>query len=200
MIGIINYGMGNLRSVQKAFELINIQADIINNPAEISHYSKIILPGVGHFEQGMFNLKEKRFDDAIKEAVVNREIPIMGICLGMQLLTEFSEEGNVKGLGLVKGQVKRFPSGALKIPHMGWNSLKSIRNSPNFPQFNADEMVYFVHSYYVSCDNRADSLYQTSYGVDFDSAFECENIIGFQFHPEKSYKPGLTLLEKFSKM
>jgi len=200
MIGIINYGMGNIRSVQKAFERIKAEVVIIDNPIDISRFEKLVLPGVGHFEQGMQNLKENGFEDAIREAVLVRKIPIIGICLGMQLLTCFSEEGSVKGLGIVQGEAKRFTSGKLKIPHMGWNSLKLIKSSTTFPQLAAEEMVYFVHSYYVICHNRADSLYQTSYGIDFDAAFEHENVIGFQFHPEKSHKTGLKLLEKFSKM
>lgn len=200
MIGIINYGMGNLRSVQKAFERIGINAEILNNPTHISHIRKLVLPGVGHFGQGMNNLKMTGFIEAIKEAVLVKQTPILGICLGMQLLTEFSEEGNVKGLGFIRGNVKRFPKGQLKIPHMGWNSLNLMKNSKTFSSFDRSDLVYFVHSYYVSCQNSSDVLYQTKYGVNFDSAFEHENIIGFQFHPEKSHKIGLKLLEKFSKI
>jgi glutamine amidotransferase len=200
MIGIINFGMGNLRSVQKAFERIRINASIISNPADISHSDKLVLPGVGHFEQGMLNLKSSGFDKALQEAVLVKKTPILGICLGMQLLTRFSEEGNVNGLGFIKGEVKRFPQGKLKIPHMGWNSLNLLKDSALFPFLEPEEMVYFVHSYYVTCHEISDVLYQTNYGMNFDSAFEHENIIGFQFHPEKSHKTGLRLLERFSKI
>lgn len=199
-VAIINYGMGNLRSVQKAFERIKIEAKIVSNPTEINHFEKIVLPGVGHFEKGMLNLQKTGFEEAIKEFVTVKAKPILGICLGMQLLTEFSEEGNVSGLGFVQGNVRRFPVGKLKIPHMGWNSLNLMNHSTSFPELLPEEMVYFVHSYYVTCSNRADSLYQTSYGITFDSAFEHRNIIGFQFHPEKSHKTGLGLIEKFSKL
>ena len=199
-ISIINYGMGNLRSVQKAFERIKVQATIVSSPSEIVHADKIVLPGVGHFEKGMHNMKATRFEDAIKEAVLVKKTPILGICLGMQLMTGFSEEGNVQGLALIQGDVKRFPAGKLKIPHMGWNSLSLMKNSECYQQTMHEEMVYFTHSYYVSCHNRLDSLYQTAYGINFDSAFEHENIIGFQFHPEKSHKTGLMLLEQFTKV
>jgi glutamine amidotransferase len=177
-----------------------VEASIVSNPIEIAHADKIVLPGVGHFEQGMHNLKVTGFEEAIKESVLLKKTPILGICLGMQLLTEFSEEGTVKGLGFIKGEVKRFSKGSLKIPHMGWNSLNQVKDSALFPLLVPEEMVYFVHSYYVTCHNSSDVLYQTSYGTSFDSAFEHENIIGFQFHPEKSHKTGLRLLERFSKI
>lgn len=199
-IGILNYGMGNLRSVQKAFERIGVKAEVINEPSAITQADKLVLPGVGHFEKGMHNLKALGFEEAIKEAVLIKRKFVLGICLGMQLLTEFSEEGNVHGLGLVKGQVKHFPKSLLKIPHMGWNSLLLIKKNGHFPDLNNDELVYFVHSYYVICSDRSDVLYQTTYGLDFDAAFEHENILGFQFHPEKSHKVGLKLLQSFIKL
>lgn len=199
-IVIIDYGMGNLRSVQKAIERNNVRAVISNNASDLSSADKIILPGVGHFQQGMTNLNSSGFSDSIKEAVLLKKTPILGICLGMHLMTEFSEEGNVEGLGLINGEVKRFPEGRLKIPHMGWNSICLASNSSLFPRLDPEESVYFVHSYYVKCHVRSDVLYQTIYGMSFDSAFEHENIIGFQFHPEKSHKTGIKLLERFSKI
>lgn len=195
-IGIINYGMGNLRSIQKAFERLKIQATIISNPADVYHYGKLVLPGVGHFAMAMTNLTSTGIGEALKEYVLVKQKPLLGICLGMQLLTKFSEEGNVEGLGFIDGEVKRFPEGVLKIPHMGWNSLNLCKES-NYPYLASDEMVYFVHSYYVICRDRSDVLYETMYGLLFHSAFQHENIIGFQFHPEKSHKTGLKLLKKF---
>lgn len=192
--------MGNLRSVQKAFDRIKVESSIISNPSDLMQADKIVLPGVGHFEQGMKNLQVSGFDEVLKEAVAEKKIPILGICLGMQLLTEFSEEGNIKGLGLIKGEVKRFQPGKLKIPHMGWNSLLPKKESHLFSFPGKEDLVYFVHSYYVTCSDRSDVLFQTDYGKIFDSAFEHKNIIGFQFHPEKSHKTGLKLLESFSKM
>lgn len=202
MIIIVDYGMGNLRSVQKAFQRINMNAVVTSKPNDILKADKIILPGVGHFEQGMKNLAESGFIDAIKEAVAVKNKCILGICLGMQLLTENSEEGNVNGLGFVKGNVRRFPipSNGLKIPHMGWNSLFAGKASDLSSGLLQDDFVYFVHSYYASCTNKDDVLFQTEYGIMFDSAFQHENIVGFQFHPEKSHKTGLELLRKFVKL
>jgi imidazole glycerol-phosphate synthase subunit HisH len=197
MIVIIDYGMGNLRSVQKAFERINIKATITNNPDSLINADKILLPGVGHFANGMINLNKSGFTYAIKEAVIVKQIPILGICLGMQLLTEYSEEGYVEGLCLIQGVTRKFPEMQLRIPHMGWNSINPIRESKLLEGIQIDNLVYFVHSYYVTCSNSSDIISQTEYGIKFDSAFEHEGITGFQFHPEKSHKTGLQLLKNF---
>lgn len=199
-ITIIDYGMGNLRSVQKAFERIDVCAKVTSRPADLINADKILLPGVGHFEQGMKNLIESGFADAIKEAVLVKKTNILGICLGMQLLTEHSEEGNVNGLGFVKGRTIKFPAMKLKTPHMGWNSLDTKKESALNQGLSRDDYFYFVHSYYVSCGIPDDVLYQTEYGLNFDAAFQHENIVGFQFHPEKSHKSGLKLLTNFVKL
>ena len=200
MITIIDYGMGNLRSVQKAFERLNTKVSITNNPSDLLTAEKIVLPGVGHFKQGINNLKALGFIESLNEAVLVRKTPILGICLGMQLMTDFSEEGNVEGLGYIKGETKRFISdnSNLKIPHIGWNSVKYQKTKPSsFLDLKEDDLVYFVHSYYVRCQNSEDVIYKTNYIVEFDSAFQSNNIIGFQFHPEKSHKIGLKLLTYF---
>ena len=201
-IVIIDYGMGNLRSVQKAFQRININAVVTYKPQAIAKADKIILPGVGHFAQGIKNLAISGFIDPINEAVLVKKKSVLGICLGMQLLTDHSEEGNLNGLGLVKGNVRKFPppKKGLKIPHMGWNSLIAKKTSDLNSGLSQDDFVYFVHSYYVSCSNTDDVLFQTEYDFIFDSAFQHENIIGFQFHPEKSHKTGLKLLSNFVKL
>jgi imidazole glycerol-phosphate synthase subunit HisH len=200
MISILDYGMGNLRSVQKAFERLNVPVKLINKPADIITADKLLLPGVGHFEKGMENLQTLKFDEAIKELGIIKKKPILGICLGMQLLAKYSEEGNIKGLGLIDAEVLKYEKSHLKIPHMGWNSIIKSNTFSLFPSFNHDDLVYFVHSYYVKCKNKTDVLYQTEYINLFDSAFERENIIGFQFHPEKSHQVGLELLNQFSKI
>jgi imidazole glycerol-phosphate synthase subunit HisH len=197
---IIDYGMGNLRSVQKAFERINVSASVSTDPNYLVNADKIVLPGVGHFKQGMKNLIDSGFADAIKDAILIRKKSILGICLGMQLLTEHSEEGDVNGLGLVKGKTIKFPPMELKIPHMGWNTLNIKKASALSLGLTPSDYLYFVHSYYVTCDNPEDILFQTEYGLTFDAAFQHENIVGFQFHPEKSHKTGLTLLENFIKL
>ena len=195
-VTIIDYGMGNLRSVQKAFERINVTANITNNPLDLTNANKIILPGVGHFQQGMKNLSETGFVDAIREQII-KDKPILGICLGMQLLTSFSEEGNVYGLGVVPGKTLKFPFSKLKIPHMGWNSLNIIKETKFSNNISKDDLFYFVHSYYVKCSNITDVLFQTEYGITFDSGFQHGNIFGVQFHPEKSHKSGLSVLSNF---
>ena len=200
MIVIIDYGMGNLRSVQKAFERIRVPVKISTKIDEIVHAEKLVLPGVGHFEHGVSNLKDKGFFDALNEVVFEKKIPILGICLGMQLMTEFSEEGNCNGFGWIKAKTQKFSfkNNGLKIPHMGWNNL-TIRNKNSlFRDITTDNFFYFVHSYYVSCDNEADVLTETNYGNKFVSSFNKDNIFGCQFHPEKSHDSGLLILKNFA--
>lgn len=200
MIVIVDYGMGNLRSVQKAFERINIKARISEDKSDILNAEKLLLPGVGHFEKGINNLKEKKLFNSLNEAVLEKKIPILGICLGMQLMTEFSEEGNVEGFGWIKAKTKKFSfkNNNLKIPHMGWNNLLIKNKNQLFITINHDNFFYFVHSYYVSCDNEEDVQAETNYGTKFVSSFQKENIYGCQFHPEKSHDAGLQVLMNFA--
>jgi len=200
MIVIVDYGMGNLRSVQKAFERIRIPATISSNVNDIKTAEKLVLPGVGHFERGIGNLKNRGLFELLNEQVQGKKTPILGICLGMQLMTEFSEEGNCNGFGWLKAKTQRFSfqSNDLKIPHMGWNNL-SVKNSDIlFKDITADNFFYFVHSYYVSCESDNDILTETSYGNRFVSSFQRENIFGCQFHPEKSHDSGLLILKNFA--
>jgi imidazole glycerol-phosphate synthase subunit HisH len=197
MIVIVNYGMGNLRSVQKAFERINLKVIISSDFHEIKNASHLVLPGVGHFAQGMENLKKLGLVEVLNEAVIKNKKPILGICLGMQLMTKFSDEGNVAGLGWIDAKTEHFNITSNKIPHMGWNNLKAIKNSRFLKDLNEEDFFYFVHSYKVVCSNSHDVLTVTNYGIDFHSSFEIENIIGVQFHPEKSHQEGLQLLKNF---
>jgi len=202
MIVIIDYGMGNLRSVQKAFERIRIPAAISSNLSEIENAEKLVLPGVGHFERGISNLKDRGFFELLNELVRDKKKPILGICLGMQLMTEFSEEGNCNGFGWLKAKTQKFSfkSNGLKIPHMGWNNLSIKKSDTIFKDITTDNFFYFVHSYYVSCDNETDILTETSYGNGFVSSFQSGNIFGCQFHPEKSHDKGLQLLKNFAEI
>jgi len=202
MILIVDYGMGNLRSVQKAFERINVNAKISSAVDEILHADKLVLPGLGHFEKGINNLKERKQFDALHKAVIDNKVPILGICLGMQLMTGFSEEGNVPGLGWINAKTKRFSFSdhAVKIPHMGWNNLEIISEHPLFKHLNSSNFFYFVHSYYVLCENSIDILAETSYNISFVSSFSRNNIHGCQFHPEKSHTAGLTVLKNFTEI
>lgn len=200
MIIIIDYGMGNLRSVQKAFERIRVPVKISASVDEILKAEKLVLPGVGHFEQGVSNLKDRGLFEALNEVVLEKKKPILGICLGMQLMTEFSEEGDCEGFGWIKAKTKRFSfqSNSLKIPHMGWNNLSINKTDSLYNGITTDNFFYFVHSYYVCCSDENDVLTETNYGNKFVSSFRKENIYGCQFHPEKSHDFGLHLLKNFT--
>ena len=202
MIVIVDYGMGNLRSVQKAFERIRIPATISSIPQEIGQAEKLVLPGVGNFERGISNLKDRKFFELLNELVRDKKKPILGICLGMQLMTEFSEEGNCNGFGWIKARTQKFSfqSNGLKIPHMGWNNLSIKKSDTIFKDITTDNFFYFVHSYYVSCESVTDILAETGYGNSFVSSFQKENIFGCQFHPEKSHDKGLKILKNFAEM
>lgn len=202
MIVIIDYGMGNLRSVQKAFERIRVPAIISSNPQEIEQAEKLVLPGVGHFERGISNLTDRGLFELLNELVHDKNKPILGICLGMQLMTEFSEEGNCNGFGWLKAKTQKFSfqTNGLKIPHMGWNNLSIKKSDTIFKDITADNFFYFVHSYYVSCESVTDILAETGYGNTFVSSFQKENIFGCQFHPEKSHDKGLQILKNYAEM
>jgi glutamine amidotransferase len=202
-IGIINYGMGNIASVSNAIRFVGFEPVIINSPQEIISCDKIILPGVGAYAQAMHNLLDLNFTDALHENVLINRKMILGLCLGMQLFFENSEEhGDNKGLSWIKGQVKNLKNKVdLIVPHMGWNRLEK-QNSPKLligiPEDELD--YYFVHSYYCDCENKSESVAIVNYGVKMDVMVQKENIFGCQFHPEKSQKSGLELLKNFCKM
>jgi imidazole glycerol-phosphate synthase subunit HisH len=200
MIVIVDYGMGNLRSVQKAFERIRVSAKISSNINEILLAEKLVLPGVGHFEHGINNLKDMGLFGALNEVVLEKKIPILGICLGMQLMTDFSEEGNCSGFGWIKARTQRFSfqSDGLKIPHMGWNNLSLKKADSLFKEITTENFFYFVHSYYISCSYENNILAETNYGNKFVSSFQEGNIFGCQFHPEKSHDSGLQILKNFA--
>jgi glutamine amidotransferase len=200
MICIVDFGMGNLHSVYKAFKRLGAEAHIINSPGGIEKYDKIILPGVGDFKRGMNNLKSAGFIESIKVQVKENNTPILGICLGMQLLTTHSEEGNADGLDLIKAQTIHFKNLGIpenfKIPHIGWNNIFDCK-VPGLLSGCEDMMVYFVHSYAVVCDSPDNIMCETSYGTTFHSGIHKDNIYGVQFHPEKSHKAGLQILKNF---
>ncbi|MDO4953023.1 MAG: imidazole glycerol phosphate synthase subunit HisH [Synergistaceae bacterium] len=197
MLGVIDYGAGNLRSVVNALEFLQVQNKIVSNINEIKACSSLILPGVGAFGAALDELEKRGLKEIVAEAAAEK--PFLGICLGMQLLFEESEEApGRKGLGVLKGCVRRFPSGmGLKIPHMGWNSLSINSSSKLFADTPQNSYVYFVHSFYCSAEERSDVAAVCSYGLAFDAAVEKKNLFGCQFHPEKSGNTGLALLKKF---
>lgn len=206
MLALIDYGMGNLKSVAKALEQVGVRPNVTNDPAVIKNSDKIVLPGVGAFSKCMENLTAAGLVDPIRDAVASGK-SFLGICLGLQLLFDESEEfGPVKGLGLIPGRVRRFPEGMtssgekLKVPHMGWNALHINPTSRLFAGLPENPEFYFVHSYYVDPVDRNVVAASTDYGVPFCSAIESKNVFGCQFHPEKSQKNGLKVLENFLKI
>jgi glutamine amidotransferase len=201
MIVVIDYGMGNLHSVRKALEVAGARAKSSCDPCDIKKAEKIVFPGVGSFGEAMAELKRRKLIMPIKDSIAQGK-PFLGLCLGLQLLFEKSEEApGVKGLGVLKGEVKRFRLKALKVPHMGWNRIiQSRRNEKLFKAVPDNSYMYFVHSYYAVPKDKKDILTTTDYGIDFVSAVCRDNVYALQFHPEKSQDPGLKMLRNFVKL
>ncbi len=198
MIAIIDYGINNLDSVKNAFDKLSIPTVVTNNIKVIKKANAMILPGVGSASEGMKNLKKQGLDMTIISEVKDGK-PILGICLGMQLLMDWSEEGNVDCLGLVSGTVKKFNS-AMKIPQIGWNQVKTTKYKFSiFSGISNKSNFYFVHSYFCELENNKYMIGKTTYGLDYCSAFAKDNVVGVQFHPEKSSKVGFRVLKNFYK-
>ena len=205
-IAIIDYGMGNLHSVQKGFEKVGADASIITAPDEVANADKLVLPGVGAFRDAIATLKDKGFVDPVKSFIDSGK-PFLGICLGLQMLFDISyEDGEYQGLGIVPGKVVRFDfagrpdENELKIPHMGWNRLQIKPGNPLFEGLPNESYVYFVHSYYVVPNDDAVVATTTDHGIQFCSSIKRDNLFATQFHPEKSQAIGLKILENFSKL
>jgi glutamine amidotransferase len=206
MIAIIDYGMGNLRSVQKGFEKVGFEAVVTSDPRVVLEAAKVVLPGVGAFRDCMRNLEQGGFVEPILK-VIRDGRPFLGICLGLQLLfTESEEFGLHKGLDIIPGRVTRFPEGLteggqkLAVPHMGWNQISFKTPSPLFNGIKDSSDVYFVHSYYVTPDDISVVSTRTEYGIEFCSSIRRDNLVATQFHPEKSQATGLRMLRNFGEM
>lgn len=204
MLTIIDYGTGNIGSIKNMLTRLNIQSVISNKPEDILKAEKLILPGVGAFDNGMQQLNCSGLTGCITEKVLVNKTPILGICLGVQLLTESSEEGKLPGLGFIKGKTVAFDKSKLaateKIPGMGWRTVKNYGQSKLFTEMYEEPRFYFVHSYHLQVDNADEVMVQADYGYTFSAGVEKENILGVQFHPEKSHKYGMKLLENFAKL
>jgi glutamine amidotransferase len=202
MTVIIDYNLGNPNSIRNMFTFLGIHSKISSNISDIINADRLVLPGVGHFRHGMDQLEKLELVDILKTEVINNKKPILGICLGMQLLTKHSEEGDLVGLGFIDARTKKFEleNRELKVPHMGWNTALFKKDSPVNVGIIGDPRYYFVHSYYVECSNKDDILCTTHYGQDFVSGFQRDNVFGLQFHPEKSHKFGMELLANFCKI
>lgn len=201
MIVVIDYGMGNSGSVVNMLKRIGEGVVLSSQPADIEKATKLILPGVGSFDNGMANLRRLGLVDALNEKVLGHQTPILGICLGIQLFTEGSDEGTAAGFGWIRGRAHRFSADeigdTLRIPHMGWNFLRVRKEHPVVAGLESDARFYFVHSYHVRCDDPADILTTTSYGIDFVSSVARGPVVGAQFHPEKSLRWGMNIFRRF---
>ncbi len=200
MITIVDYGLGNLGSIKNMLKHIGVDGVISSSLKEIEQANKLILPGVGAFDSAMNKINESGIRKVLDKKC-NEGVPILGICLGMQLLLDSSEEGDQDGLGWIPGTVKKFKKKEqIKIPHMGWNNVNMVRNSDLTKGLLEDSKFYFVHSYHVCVANQDNSILETFHGIRFDSAIQKGNIYGVQFHPEKSHKYGMRLLSDFSEI
>lgn len=201
MIAIIDYGVGNLGSVRNMFKRIDAQALVTNNPQDIKKADKILLPGVGAFDTAMQKLHQSNLIPIIEEQVFVHKKPILGICLGMQLLTKRSDEGSLAGLGWIDAETLAFRDVIQeRIPHMGWNETYVAQYNILTKDFHDEFRFYFVHSFYVKANEAKNVMLKTSYGIKFDSGIFQDNIFGVQFHPEKSHKFGMKLFDNFNKL
>ena len=199
MIAIIDYGMGNLGSIRNMLRRVGVASTITGDPEEIASAPKILLPGVGRFDAAMREIEARGLREVLDRKALIERVPTLGICLGMQLITRGSEEGDATGLGWIDGSAHRFPrDDGLKVPHMGWNEVSFGRSSALTDRLPTDARFYFVHSYYVTMDRPDDSVLTAVYGVTFTAALESGNIYGAQFHPEKSHRFGMQLLANFA--
>ncbi len=204
MITVIDYQTGNVGSILNILKKIGVEAKASSNTNDIRKANKIIIPGVGAFDYGMENLKKLGLIPALNEKVIEQKTPVLGICLGMQLFAQRSEEGNSVGLSWIDAETTKFKFDEkqknLKIPHMGWNNLIIKKNSPLLEGLGPETRFYFVHSYYLNCKNPDNVTALSLYGYEFPSVVEKENVYGVQFHPEKSHKFGLKLLKNFAEL
>ncbi len=204
MIGIIDYGLGNVKAFANLYKSLNIPVQIIKEPVEFKKISKIILPGVGAFDYAMQKLEASGLKSSLEEMVLVQRIPVLGICVGMQILARSSEEGSLPGLAWIEGTVRKFEFSSLNnstcVPHMGWNNVTPLKADGLFKHLDEQSLFYFLHSYYFQCERSSDIIAITDYGGAFASAVNSGNISGVQFHPEKSHRFGTRLLENFAKL
>lgn len=204
MITIVNYGLGNIKAFANIYNKLNIPCNIATNAIDLGKADRIILPGVGAFDHAMEQLDSSGMRDTLNQMVLEKKIPVLGICVGMQMLAHSSDEGKLPGLGWVDGTVKKFDPQKLypikHLPHMGWNDVKSVKQNDLFVDLETDACFYFLHSYFFSCNNSSDISAVTDYGGAFTCAVQHENIFGVQFHPEKSHNFGIQLLKNFANL
>lgn len=202
MIAIINYGSGNIQAIGNIYKRLNLPYVVASSPQDLGSAERLLLPGVGAFDQAIGELEKSGMRQALERLVVVEKKPILGICVGMQLLAKSSEEGQSQGLGLIDGVVKKFDRSRVHrtapLPHMGWNTVFPVKDNQLFEDVDLSAGYYFLHSYYLACNSQTDVLAETEYGTRFASAVSRENIHGVQFHPEKSHRAGIQLLKNFA--
>jgi glutamine amidotransferase len=200
MIAIIDYSLGNVKAFANVYQKLDIPAKIVNRAADLIDATRIILPGVGAFDHAMTRLENSGMRSKLDEMVLDRKLPVLGVCVGMQMLGHSSEEGHLPGLGWIDGEVKRFDQNSICVPHMGWNTIKPLKSNGLFNDLNNNSRFYFLHSYYFKCNKNEDILALTDYYGEFSCAVNSKNVYGVQFHPEKSHEWGIRLLENFTKL
>ena len=204
MITIIDYGVGNINAFVNVYKRVNVPTKIAKTASDLEDAQKIILPGVGHFDHAMSELIKSGMREKLDELVMIKKVPVIGICVGMQMMANSSDEGNSDGLKWIDASVKKFDETKIKqvtrLPHMGWNDVNPSVSNPLFNGLEKDALFYFLHSYYFECNNPTDILATSDYGGQFACAAHHENIYGIQFHPEKSHHYGETLLHNFAKL
>ena len=204
MITIIDYGVGNVFAFQNVFKRLSIPSKIAKCENDLIGSSKLILPGVGHFDYALSQLNNSGMRDRLDELVLKEKIPVIGICVGMQMMAKKSDEGTLDGLCWIDAYVKKFDEATInhhtKLPHMGWNDVKPNENHPLFKGLEQQAIFYFLHSFYFKCSNEENSISKTDYGINFSSSIQHDNIYGIQFHPEKSHSYGERLLKNFANL
>ena len=203
MIKIVDYGLGNILAFQNVYKRLNVEVGVARTAGELADASRIILPGVGAFDHAMELLDASGMRVTLDELVLKRRVPVLGICVGMQMLAAGSDEGKLPGLGWIDARVRGFASLAkddLLLPHMGWNDVQPVTSTPLFEGLRPEGRFYFLHSYYFECAREQDVAARTTYGVDFACAVQASNIFGVQFHPEKSHHFGTQLLKNFAEL
>lgn len=204
MIAIVDYGLGNVLAFVNVYRRLNISVSVAKAAGDLVGASKLILPGVGSFDHAMQQLNQSGMRQAVEQLVLQQGVPVLGICVGMQILAKSSDEGKLPGLGWIDGTVKRFDGSSLPhgthLPHMGWNDVKPVVDGGLFKDMEQDARFYFLHSYYFECQQQSDILAVSDYGVQFSCAVNHKNVYGVQFHPEKSHHFGSQLLKNFAEV
>jgi glutamine amidotransferase len=204
MITIIDYGVGNINAFVNVYKRLNVPTKIAKTAADLEGAQKLILPGVGHFDHAMTELMNSGMHEKLEELVMIKKVPIIGICVGMQMMGNSSDEGKLEGLKWIDASIKKFDETKIKqvtrLPHMGWNDVQPVVSNPLFEGLEKEALFYFLHSYYFECNNKADILAFSDYGSKFTCAAHHENVYGIQFHPEKSHHYGEALLHNFAKL